>query len=202
MIQYIVNTDNDSNHSLLSHTSQTILGGVDSIQWRHKGDYNLFFISFGQKLCALCKEAKIPFIVNDRADIALALDADGVHLGQTDLPIQVIRKIVGQKKIIGGTASTLQEGINVEKEGADYVSFGHIFETKTKKKSYPPIGLDVLYHATRMIHIPIYAIGGITEHNLQAVWKTGIDCVAIVSAIASADHPREMIKKLKSLINE
>lgn len=197
---FIMNTDNSLDDSFLESASAAIRGGADAIQWRHKGIYNRSWMSFGLELAHLCKSNRIPLLVNDRVDIAQAIGANGVHLGQTDLPIPAARKILGSGKIIGGTASTLEEAKHVERDGADYVSFGHIYETKSKLKTSPPIGTTILRHAVAEIKIPIFAIGGINAQNIGEVWKTGIDGVAVIAAIAQAADPRFETQKLKKLL--
>lgn len=138
------------------------------------------------------------FIVNDRPDLALAGGADGVHLGQNDLPIPVARRLL-DGMIVGGTSSTVEEAVEVEREGADYVALGHIFKTRTKQKPYAPRGLDILKQVSRAVSIPVVAIGGITLENAPRVIEAGADMIAVSSAICKADDPGEAAVKLVDL---
>ncbi len=166
----------------------------DRIQFRHKGNWATA-VSLAQELCTMCQQANIPFLINDRVDVALAIDADGVHLGQEDLPISVARKLLGPNKIIGGTASCLEQALKVQMEGANYMGLGHIFPTSSKEKPYPPIGLETLREVSDTVTIPIVAIGGINEHNARAVFQAGASGVAVLSA--PKQHPKETLKRLK-----
>jgi thiamine-phosphate pyrophosphorylase len=174
-----------------------IEGGVDVIQFRHKGPYRQSEMDTAREIRLVCRKANIPFLVNDRSDIALALDADGVHLGQTDLPIPVARKILGPNKIIGGTSSTVEQALNVEAAGADYVGFGHIFATGSKQKDYPPIGLKPIGQAKEKLTIPLIAIGGICEENAASVLAEGADGIAMIAAISQANDPCATTQRIK-----
>lgn len=158
--------------------------GIALVQFRHKTAYTREVLEAARRLR---DRLTVPLIINDRVDIALALDAAGVHLGQTDLPIPIARRMLGSHKIIGGTASTLEEALQVEQEGADYLGFGHIFPTRTKLKTTPPVGLERLREVCSRLTIPVYAIGGITAANVQQVRATGVAGVAFVSAIKEVE---------------
>jgi thiamine-phosphate pyrophosphorylase len=162
-----------------------VAGGAKSVQFRHKGSYTQEIFDTARQVHSVCQSAKIPFLINDRADIALALDASGVHLGQTDLPIQEARKLLGPDKIIGGTASNPEEALSAEAAGADYIGYGHIFPTQSQQKSYPPIGLQSILKAKQNLKIPLIAIGGIDETNIDSIYQAGADGAAILSAIPS-----------------
>jgi len=167
--------------------------GADAIQFRHKGCYTRENFHAAEQIAELCKKASIPFFINDRVDLALALNASGAHLGQTDLPLRDARKILGYHKLIGGTASSLEEALAAESCGADYLGFGHIFPTQSKQKDYPPIGLEAISKVKKQIQIPLIAIGGINEDNVQSVIRAGADGVAIIS---SAIKTKEIKKRL------
>ncbi len=184
--------------SSLSIARLVIQGGVDVVQFRHKGEYTQRQMEIAREIRFLCKKANIPFIINDRSDICLELDADGVHLGKTDLPISVARRILGPNKIIGGTASTVEEALRVEAAGADYIGLGHIFPTTSKQKSYPPIGLDPIKKAKEKLKIPIIAIGGISEQNICSILSQGADGIAMISAISQSNDPLKTTKRIKT----
>lgn len=165
-----------------------IRGGASMIQLRDKtaSDRDLYALAVAMQL--LCTGLGATFIINDRVDIALAANTDGVHLGQTDLPIPTARKILGNDKLIGGSASTLEEALQVERDGADYIGFGHIFPTATKEKPSAPKGIEALSKVIASVKIPVIAIGGITQSNVEAVAQTGAS-VAVVSAVCSSENP-------------
>src|SRR5690606_39198901 len=121
----------------------------------------------------LTAKYKVPFIVNDHLDLALAVDADGVHLGQDDLPLKEARKILGPDKIIGISTHALDEALAAERDGADYIGVGPVFETKSKVDVVDPVGLSYVEEVSRHISIPFVAIGGIKLHNLNSVLATG-----------------------------
>jgi len=134
----------------------------------------------------LTKDLNAVFIVNDYADIALAVDADGVHLGQEDLPLREARKIMGWNKIIGISTHSLEQAEEAEREGADYIGFGPVFHTATKDAGEPK-GTDALKDIKSAVRIPVVAIGGINLKNLKSVLDAGADAAAIASAILSGD---------------
>jgi thiamine-phosphate diphosphorylase len=126
------------------------------------------------------------FLVNDHTDIAIAVNADGVHLGQDDLPLKESRKIMGRKKIIGISTHTVEQAIDAEKDGADYIGFGPVFNTTTKDAGSPK-GIDMLHEIKKQVHIPVVAIGGINLENIRSVLDAKADAVAVASAILSGD---------------
>lgn len=152
----------------------------------------------GLNLRKLTQEFNAAFIVNDYADIALAVNADGVHLGQDDLPIAEARKILGAKKIIGISTHSIQQALEAEKGGADYIGFGPIFNTQTKDAGKPK-GAAALKEIKKHIKIPVVAIGGINTDNLKSVLDAGADAAAAASAILCGDIPSN-IKRLKEIL--
>lgn len=200
-LQLIINTDPAPSHGYLELALKALLGGVNSIQFRHKGIYNREMYSIACQLAELCSLFSVPLIVDDRMDIALSIEAAGVHLGQTDIPIKVARQLLGKEKIIGGTASNLEQAKQVEMDGADYVGFGHIYPTKTKIKQDPPVGLNALEQVCKHLSIPVLAIGGINEHNIDHVCATGVSGIALVSAIGSSSDPLSQTQKFKKIMD-
>ncbi|KER10864.1 MAG: thiamine-phosphate synthase [[Candidatus Thermochlorobacteriaceae] bacterium GBChlB] len=175
-------------------------GGADIVQLRGKAlsTKDLFASAVGIRALSLAYGTV--FIVNDRADIALASNADGVHLGQTDLPIAAARKILGNDKLIGATASTIDDALKAEQDGADYIGFGHIFSTTSKEKLTPPTGVAMLRDVLQAVKIPVMAIGGINQKNIESVWQTGVQSVAVISAVASAETPKAATAQLKKIL--
>lgn len=177
---------------------QAVQAGVRMIQFRDKEIPAGEALTHVQALAEETAGSDTVFIVNDRPDLALAGGADGVHLGQNDLPIPVARRLLGGM-VIGGTSSTVEEAVQVEREGADYVALGHIFKTRTKLKPYAPRGLDILKQVSRAVSIPVVAIGGIALENAPRVIEAGADLIAVSSAICKADNPEEAAAKLVDL---
>lgn len=134
---------------------------------------------------------KVPLIINDRVDVALAVDAEGVHLGQEDIPCALARKLVGPDKILGISASSVEEALQAEKDGADYLGVGAVFPTGTKADAGDAIGLEKLRVIRQSVNIPIVAIGGINAGNAAAVAATGVAGLSVVSAIVSAPDPKK-----------
>jgi thiamine-phosphate pyrophosphorylase len=160
--------------------------GVKWIQYREKDKTRKDMYGDSVKIREITKDYGAVFIVNDYVDIALSVDADGVHLGQDDLPIKEARRIMGGKKIIGISTHNVEQAIAAEAEGADYIGFGPVFHTTTKDAGKPK-GTEMLQEVKTHVHIPVVAIGGIDLGNLKQVLDTGVDAVAVSSAILRGD---------------
>ncbi|MEW6215409.1 MAG: thiamine phosphate synthase [Nitrospirota bacterium] len=176
--------------------------GVRWVQYREKERSRREIYEESVRLRRLTADFNAVFIVNDHADIALAVDADGVHLGQDDLPLKEARKIMGRDKIIGISTHSLEQAIEAERDGADYIGFGPVFHTTTKDAGMPK-GIDMLQDIKRQLHIPIVAIGGINLENIRLVLDTGVDAVAVASAILKGDiveNSRRFIDIIRSPI--
>jgi thiamine-phosphate pyrophosphorylase len=196
----ITDTTTQKRHTHLQLAELAMRGGASIIQLRdkHLSAKELFALAVAMR--TLTMSFNRLFIVNDRADIARAADADGVHLGQTDLPIPAARKILGKGKIIGATASTLEEALAAEQQGADYIGFGHIFPTSSKEKPTPARGVAALQEVVNAVKIPVMAIGGITLENAASVLETGVQSLAVISAVSTAESPQVASAKLAALI--
>jgi thiamine-phosphate pyrophosphorylase len=175
-----------------------ISGGADTVQFRQKTGSTRSMIESAREIKKLCKEAGVVFIVNDRIDVALASEADGVHLGQEDFPIPLARSLLGEGRIIGGSASTLQEAIRCRSEGADYVGFGPVFYTSSKEDAGPVSGLEGLRQTVRKIPLPVVAIGGINAGNVGEVMDAGAWGIAVISAVCCREDPEEAARELWS----
>jgi len=179
---------------------QALEGGAGAIQLRNKKASKRELITEGSEIKALCQAFGALFIVNDHADVAVALDADGVHLGQEDLPAEVARRILGSQKIVGCSAHTIEEALEAERAGADYLGVGTIFPTASKEKirlASPGRISEIKMH----VKIPIVAIGGIKATNADQVLAAGADAVAVITAVVSAPNPREAAAELVALVN-
>jgi len=179
-------------------------GGADIVQLRMKGSDGKEMLEQARKIKLISEDHAKFFIVNDRVDIALLSDADGVHLGQSDIPIEDARELLGDDKLIGVSAHNIKEAKDAEARGADYISVGSIFMTSTKQDAQHGQGLDAVFTIKKAIDIPVMAIGGINRGNIQDVIRAGADGVAVISAvvsqkdISSAAHElRDMILKVR-----
>lgn len=177
-----------------------IAGGATIVQYREKEGTTRQLVEEARALRELTRQAGVPLIVNDRVDIALAVDADGVHVGQDDMPAPLARKLMGPGKIVGVSATNLEEALQAERDGADYIGAGPVFATPTKPDAAPPIGLEGLAEICRRVSIPVIAIGGINEENAAAVIAAGADGVAVVSAIVAAPDVEAAARRLREVV--
>ncbi len=177
-----------------------IRGGVDAVQLRGKDLPMSEQVAIGRALRQITREAGVLFIVNDRADLAVALDADGVHVGQDDLPADLARLVVGPGRIVGVSAATIPEALAARDAGADYLGVGAIFGTATKSDAGEPTGPALLGTIAGAVALPLVGIGGINASNAAEVIAAGASGVAVVSAIVAADDPEEAARALKRLI--
>jgi len=184
--------------SHLQVAEAAIAGGADVLQLRDKEAPSGRLYQEAMQLRKITRDAKVPFIVNDRLDIALAVDADGLHVGQSDLPASVARRILGPGKILGVSVDTVEQAILAEKDGADYLGVGPVFEARgTKPDTGEPMGVDCIARIRRHCRLPIVAIGGINAENAGKVREAGADAVAVISAIVSADDISQATRRLK-----
>ncbi len=187
-------------HSHAQLAALAIAGGADTIQLREKSGSTREMIRAAEQMQALCRNAGVTFIVNDRVDVAIASGADGVHLGQDDFPIPLARKLLGEKAIIGGSAGTMEEARKCLTEGADYIGFGPVYPTASKADAGPAGGLDLLRHVAETIRLPIVAIGGVTTANASLVMKAGAHGIAVISAVCCQQDPTEAARSLSCLL--
>ncbi|WP_284638875.1 thiamine phosphate synthase [Paenibacillus silviterrae] len=180
-----------------------IAGGVTLIQLREKKATMTEVLAWGKELRELCRRKQIPFVVNDRIDLALLLDADGVHVGQDDIPGLEARKLLGSDRIVGISAGTMEEAEIAMAQGADYLGVGAIYSTLTKGDAGLPIGTELITRIQeRWSDIPLVGIGGITADNAVPVIAAGADGVAVVSAITKAASPKQAAERLKLTVNK
>tara|TARA_A100001388_G_scaffold271101_1_gene249429 strand:- start:139 stop:1191 length:1053 start_codon:yes stop_codon:yes gene_type:complete len=188
----------DKRENLLEIIEKILLGGVKIIQHRFKGGIDKDHFKDAVKIKNLCKKYNSLFIVNDRVDIAIASNADGVHIGQDDIDIKTARKLLGCSKIIGVTANNSTDIANAIKNGCDYIGIGPVFKTFTKNKE--PLGIEKIKALTKDINIPWFAIGGINKANISSLKNSGINKVAVVSGLLNSEDPEEeaiiMLKEL------
>ncbi len=193
---YVLITESTCKLPWLKVAEEAIKGGADCLQLREKS------LDSGELLCrakdfvALCKHHNVISIINDRPDVALLCDADGVHVGQTDLPAADVRKLLGREKIVGVSTHHLDQARQAVRDGADYIGVGPFFRSPTKPRDFIA-GPTYAKQVVEQIRIPAIAIAGITEANVDEVLATGIRAVAVTAAIAGADDPRSAASRLK-----
>lgn len=181
-------------------TRMAIAGGADTIQFRLKQGSTRDMIGLALAMKALCLDAGVTFIVNDRLDVAIAAEADGVHLGQEDFPIPLARRMLGEGKIIGGSAATIEEARVCLSEGADYVGFGPVYPTTSKDDAGPVSGIETLKNVVETIPLPIIAIGGVDAGNIPAVMEAGAKGIAVISAVCCREDPQEATTALREAL--
>ena len=177
-----------------------IAGGADTIQLREKGGSTRRMIEVAKSMAVVCREAGVPLIVNDRIDVAMASDADGVHLGQSDFPIPLARSLLGKDKLIGGSAATIEEARICLADGADYIGFGPVYVTGSKGDAGPVSGPAELKQVVETIPLPILAIGGITAENVHEVMRAGAYGIAVISAVCCQIDPEGATKAIREAL--
>lgn len=177
-------------------------GGVTVVQYREKSASTRVMIQEAGELARLCRAVGVPFIVNDRVDVALAVNADGVHVGQDDMPAVVARRMIGKRKILGVSAGSAEEARKAEAEGADYIGASPIFATPTKPDAPPAMGIEGLRLLARAVSIPVVAIGGMNARNAAAIMEAGAAGVAVVSAIVAADDVEAAAREIRAAVEK
>lgn len=198
---YLVTEESIAIEELTKIIAESVSGGVSIVQLREKNNSSLSFYKKASALKQLLNELSIPLIINDRVDIALAVGADGIHIGQDDLPLPVVKKVVPEDMIVGVSVSTLEEALEAERNGADYIGVGSVFPTKTKQDA-TLMALEDLGEICRSVSIPAVAIGGITADNMSALSDSGLSGTAVVSAIMNADNPKTASESLLKIIKD
>jgi thiamine-phosphate pyrophosphorylase len=181
---------------------QVVKGGADVVQLRDKHATGRYFYEAAVQVRDVTRGSGTLFIVNDRLDIALAVGADGVHLGQQDMPLLAARKVAPNDLLIGISVGTVQEAVRAEHEGADYIAFGPVFPTASKSDAGPGLGLKTLREMAQAITVPLVAIGGIGPVNLREVMSNGADGVAVISAVVGQEDIAGATRDLKRLVRE
>lgn len=182
--------------SLYQQVEKALQGGVTFLQLREKKLDKELFMKEAREIKELCRKYKVPFIINDNVEIAKAIDADGVHVGQSDMEAGDVRKRLGADKIIGVSAKTVEQALLAEKHGADYLGVGAVFSTSTKTDA-TGVSHETLRDICQAVKIPVVAIGGITKDNVNELSGYGADGIAVISAIFSQEHITEAAKDLK-----
>ena len=186
--------------STVEVVAAAVSGGVTCVQLREKHCSTREFLEEARRVRELLVGTGVPLIINDRLDVALAVAADGVHLGQNDMHISDARRLVGERLVIGISAESVADASRAEAEGADYIGVSPVFTTPTKMDTAPPLGLEGLREIRRAVSLPLVAIGSIRHDNAAEVLRAGADGLAVVSAIVSAPCPRTAAAALRQQI--
>lgn len=196
-LYFITDSTGFSVEEFLRRTEAALRGGVTLLQLREKDKTTREYLELAQAVHALTRKYDVPLIIDDRLDIAMAIDAEGVHLGQSDLPIDLARKILGPDKIIGATAKTVPQAREAWEQGADYLGVGAIYPTTTKVKTILT-STDTLRDICAAVSIPVNAIGGLNKDNIDILAGIPIAGICVVSAIMKADDPKNAAIELKA----
>jgi thiamine-phosphate pyrophosphorylase len=197
----IVDQANCRYHSIENIVEEAIKGGVDAVQLREKNATTTEILQIGAELQKILQKHNIPLIINDRIDIALALNADGVHLGQKDMPPNMAHKLLGPDKIIGLTVANQEQAIKAEQLDINYLGVGPVFATQTKANPAPTLGIEKLQQICKISKHHICAIGGINLDNADKVIDAGANAIGVVSAICGVKNPQTVSKKLRQAID-
>ena len=194
-LYFITDSTNYSEEEFLHRVEQALRGGVTLLQLREKSKSTREYLELAEKVHELTKRYHVPLIIDDRVDVALAIDAEGVHVGASDLPIAIARKLMGEDKIVGATAKTVPWAMEAWEQGADYLGVGAIYPTTTKVKTVLT-ATDTLRDICHAVPIPVNAIGGLNRDNIDVLSGIPIAGICAVSAIMKADDPRQAALEL------
>ncbi len=194
-LYFITDSSNYDEKEFLFRVEEALKGGVTLLQLREKEKTTREYIELAKKVHSIAKKYRIPLIVDDRVDVALAIDAEGVHVGQSDMPIAMARKLMGEDKIVGATAKTVAQAKEAYKQGADYLGVGAIYPTTTKVKTVLT-SVETLRDICNAVPIPVNAIGGLNKDNLMVLQGIPIAGICVVSAIMKAENPKTATDKL------
>ena len=198
---YLVTDSKLSKKGTLSDVENALKAGCKIVQYREKNKSTRDMIEEAKRIKKKC-EGKAIFLVNDRIDVALAVDSDGVHIGQDDIPFEIAREILGNEKIIGVTVHNLEESVEAEKIGADYIGLSPIFQTDTKKDAGAACGIATIKSVRKSVNLPIVAIGGIDKENISQVIKAGADAAVAISAVVCSDDVYKEVSDFNRIIKE
>ena len=198
---FITDSSNYSEEEFLHRVEQALMGGVTLLQLREKDKTTREYIDLANKVHALTKKYNVPLIIDDRVDVALAIDAEGVHVGQSDMPVSMARELMGNNKIVGATTKTVEQAVEAYAQGADYLGVGAIYPTTTKVKTVIT-STETLGNICSAVPIPVNAIGGLNKDNIDILKGIQIAGICVVSAIMKADDPKHATTELKARAKE
>lgn len=200
-LYFVTDSTGFTEEEFLFRVEQALKGGVTLLQLREKEKSTREYIELAEKVHAIAKRYKVPLIIDDRVDVALAIDAEGVHVGAEDMPVALARKLMGDDKIVGATAKTVPWAREAWEQGADYLGVGAIYPTTTKVKTVLT-STDTLREICNAVPIPVNAIGGLNKENIDVLAGIPIDGICVVSAIMKAEDPRTAAEELKARAKE
>lgn len=198
---YFITDSKLTKKGVIEDVKAAIKGGVRVIQYREKSAPTRQMIEEAKQIRQICKKNSVLFLINDRIDVALAVDADGVHLGNEDMPYWHARSLLGNNKVIGLSAHSARDALQNQKLGADYTSIGPIYRTTTKKSPKRPIGLEPIRQLKSRLKMPFVAIGGVNEANITEVLKAGAKNIAMISGIVARENVEKAARKIIMEIN-
>ncbi len=198
---YFVTDSGLSRRGTVHDVKQALEAGCAVIQYREKEKSTRMMVEEARRLREMCG-GRVVFLVNDRIDVALAADADGVHIGQEDMPFEIARKLLGPNRIIGLTVHDIPEALEAERLGADYIGLSPIFHTSTKKDAGIARGVGLIAEVRQRIHMPIVVIGGITRENVAETIRAGADAAAAISAVVCAGDVESEVREFRKIIRE
>jgi thiamine-phosphate pyrophosphorylase len=190
-----------SKNGIISDVENALRAGCNIFQYREKHKSTRDMIKEAKRLKKIC-QGKATFLINDRIDVALAVDADGVHIGKEDMPFETVRLLLGNDKIIGLTVHNLEEAFEAEKLGVDYIGLAPIFKTDTKKDAQKPCGIEVIKKIKKEVNLPVVAVGGIDKKNVKEVIKAGADSVVSIKAVLISNDVYSEISDFIRIIKE
>lgn len=196
---YVVTTPPGGGRSYKDQVEAACAGGADVVQLRDKSLSSRDLLRLSREMQKICDATGTLFVLNDRVDVALAADVDGVHVGQDDLPVRAVRALMGHKKIVGCSTHSTAQALAAVGDGADYVSCGPVFATPTKP-DYSPVGLDLVREYRRLVRVPFVAIGGIDAGNVADVVAAGAERVAVVRAVGGAPDVEKAARAIKDAV--
>ena len=200
-LYFITDSTGFTEEEFLRRTEAALQGGVTFLQIREKDRSTREYIALAEKVHALTRKYNVPLIIDDRVDVALAMDAEGVHVGQSDMPVATARRLLGKEKIIGATAKTVPQAMEAYEQGADYLGVGAIYPTTTKVKTVLT-STDTLRDICNAVPIPANAIGGLNKDNIDILAGIPIAGICVVSAIMKAEDPKTAAEELKARAKE
>ena len=198
---FITDSTNYSEEEFLYRVEQALMGGITLLQLREKDKSTREYMDLAEKVHTLTKKYNVPLIIDDRVDVALAIDAEGVHVGQSDMPVSIARKIMGDDKIVGATTKTVPQALEAYEQGADYLGVGAIYPTTTKVKTVLT-STETLGNICSAVPIPVNAIGGLNKDNIDVLEGIPIAGICVVSEIMKADDPKQAAVELQARAKE
>ena len=194
-LYFITDSTGLDEQEFLYRTEEALKGGVTLLQLREKDKTTREYIELAKKVHSLTKKYNVPLIIDDRVDVAIAIDAEGVHVGQSDMPVDIARKILGEERIVGATAKTVEQALEAYNNGADYLGVGAIYPTTTKVKTVLT-STETLDKICKSVPIPVNAIGGLNKDNIDVLQGIDIAGICVVSAIMRAESPKKAAEEL------